>query len=169
MLGTCNLLVFGLPPGWRLLPGAFPPEADRWRVWDDTCWALEGRASFRALPPPTPGTGRPAAVEGRLEVRALPAAAAGTPPGMVTTLLAPAVALATVEDEGALAVGGHTARFASGTVAVGLGPWRRRRPAWVLTVPCDVTGRVLRLLLSGEQPAPVAEARAAVVAALRCH
>ena len=39
VFGTCNLVLLGVPAGWRLGDGAFPPEVDRWAVRDGISWA----------------------------------------------------------------------------------------------------------------------------------
>ena len=46
VFGTCNLVLLGVPAGWRLGTGAFPPEVDRWQVRDGVSWATAGRGHW---------------------------------------------------------------------------------------------------------------------------
>ena len=46
VFGTCNLLLLGVPAGWRLGDGAFPPDVDRWAVRDGISWATAARGHW---------------------------------------------------------------------------------------------------------------------------
>lgn len=51
LLGTTNLLVLNLPPGWRLQSGIQRPEVDARRVVGSVCWATQGAAHYFLKPP----------------------------------------------------------------------------------------------------------------------
>ena len=51
LLGTTNLLVLGLPPGWSLRNGLQQPEVDARRVVGSVCWATQGGAHYFLSPP----------------------------------------------------------------------------------------------------------------------
>lgn len=159
VMGTCNLVVLGLPAGWRLAPAGSPPEVDRWRVHGDVCWALEGRASFVAWGP-HPGGGA-ARLAGEVEVAPLGSRAA-------RRLADPALALQRVEATGVHERAGHAARWALGAVRRGLGPWTRWAPALALAVACPQTGRQLRVRWEGGEPRLLAAVQEAAGAVFRC-
>lgn len=159
VMGTCNLVVLGLPAGWRLAPAGAPPEVDRWRVVGDVCWALEGRASFVAWGPhPAGGTAR---LAGEVEVAPLGSRAA-------RRLADPAAALHRVEAVGVPELAGHGARWALGAVRRGLGPWTRWAPALALAVACPQTGRQLCVRWEGSEPRVLTAVQEAAAALLRC-
>ncbi|HEX6989571.1 MAG TPA: hypothetical protein VF282_08885 [Bacillota bacterium] len=66
IMGTCNLLIIGLPAGWRLGRGPFPPEVDHWRDFGGVTWAQVGRGSYEAIGPAGgPDRGAPGPAHGR--------------------------------------------------------------------------------------------------------
>ena len=68
VFGTCNLLVLGVPAGWRVRDGAFPPEVDRWRVRDGISWAVAGRGHWLLVGPGAGDPNRRARVEAFLDL-----------------------------------------------------------------------------------------------------
>lgn len=79
VFGTCNLLLLGVPAGWRLGDGAFPPEVDRWHVRDGVSWATAGRGHWWLAA--RTGTGGRAALRAELFLQVTPAGAVGAGPG----------------------------------------------------------------------------------------
>lgn len=160
VFGTCNLLVIGVPEGWKVADGPFPPEVDRWFVLDGVSWAVAGRGNWR-LAGPVPGEGaRRPVVDASLELR---------PAGPDDPPADPADVLARVAASGTRLMGGHEARWALGEVRRGIP--RRAHPALAVTITCGVTRRHLRLLL--EAPGPggfeVEQLLPALEAGIRCH
>lgn len=154
ILGTCNLLVIGLPPGWRVLDGSFPPEVDRWHLRGDVSWAVAGRGTWRLVAPA--GGGPRAVVDAALH---LAPARAGVPD--------PAADLWRVAASGAAVMAGHPARWALGEVRRGI--LRRPRSALAVALACPETGRTLRLLLEGAEPAYLRALLDPLAAGLACH
>lgn len=155
IMGTCNLLIIGLPAGWRLGNGPFPPEVDRWRPVDGINWALSGRGSFRAR--------RGAeGVEIRIHVEQ-----EGSRAG--AALSDPAGVLSQVGESGEYRLGDHAGRYALGRVDRGLGPWRSSQPALAVSLACPETARVIRLVAAADDEGMLREVLAATAAHLRCH
>lgn len=163
VMGTCNLVIIGLPAGWPVRSGRFPPEVDHWRPFGEVNWAVAGRGSFRALiPREHAGPSGNRLLEGRVEIER-----AGT--RAAAALLQPEGVLGRVSERGETQLGGHPARVARGAVARGLGPWRRWVPAAAVGLACPHTQRNLRILLETESEAALNEALAALTANLACH
>lgn len=171
MMGTCNLLVIGLPAGSRLRRGPFPPEVDRWRVVGDVSWATSGRTSFRAwLPGRGPGVAPPAGsaghawrlVEGRVEIEPLGTRAAGA-------LEDPARALASVHAQGTAILGGHEGRWAAGAVRRGGLLRPRPGPALAVSLACPGTRRQVRVIMEADAEEPLRTVLGHLEAALACH
>lgn len=159
VLGTCNLLVLGLPPGWRLVPAGAPPEVDRWRVLGDVNWALAGRVSFHAWGP-GPGGGR-SVLAGEVEVAPLGSRAA-------RSLGEVAAPLRRVDAAGERTLGAHPGRWARGAVRRGVGPWGRWVPALAVGVECPRTGRRVRVLVEADRAEVLPEVLDALAEHLRC-
>jgi len=54
LLGTTNLIVLNLPPGWLLRNGIQRPDVDARRVVGRYCWATLGAAHYYLIPPGGP-------------------------------------------------------------------------------------------------------------------
>ncbi|HEY8394269.1 MAG TPA: hypothetical protein VIK92_05700 [Thermaerobacter sp.] len=158
VFGTCNLLVIGVPDGWKVVDGPFPPEVDRWFVLDGVNWAVAGRGHWRLAGPVTGERGHRPVVDASLELRP---AAPGHPPAD------PALSLARVTASGTRPMGEHAARWALGEVRRGFP--RRARPALAVTIACEATRRHLRLLLEGPDPGDLESLLPALDAGIRCH
>ncbi|HEY8415115.1 MAG TPA: hypothetical protein VIK99_05015 [Thermaerobacter sp.] len=158
VFGTCNLLIIGVPEGWKVVDGPFPPEVDRWFVRDGINWAVAGRGHWRLAGPAAGDRGRRPVVDASLELRP---AGPGDPPGD------PARWLARVSASGTRPMGGHAARWAVGEVRRGIP--RRPRPALALAIACAATRRHLRLLLEGSEAGTLQSLLAALDAGIRCH
>jgi len=186
IMGTCNLLIVGLPGGWRVQAGPFPPEVDHWRDFGGVTWALVGRGSYRAYgPPAAPATGPgspagaspapPAAASpgaqapGRLQAAVLHVRVGRLEQGDAAALADARRALHRVHASGEAPFGGHPGTWALGEVAQGFGPWRRPLPALALGAACPSTGRAVQLLVE----CPSQEALEAMLEANRacwaCH
>lgn len=158
-IGSCNLLIIGLPTGWRLQKGPFPAEVDHWMINGEYCWATVGRGSYRFHAPQPEGRGWQT-LDARLHMER-----SGT--GAARSLAVPAAALATVAESGSMALGGHEARWALGAVRRGL----RRAPyaALAVSLECPETRRQVRLIVEGPDPAVLRRALTALSEALICH
>ncbi|MCG0239256.1 MAG: hypothetical protein L6E13_08570 [Firmicutes bacterium] len=159
LLGTCNLVLLPLPPGWRLVDGPVPPEVDRWLRRDGVAWATAGRGSYRVLVPGEGGAGRPGQALS-LEVRVGPVPGlevrvGGRPP------------LARVHAAGSGLLAGHPGTWALGEV--GRGFPRRFRPALWVDLECPETERRLSLFAEGAEPAVLERFLAALRAGPLCH
>ncbi|HEY8488415.1 MAG TPA: hypothetical protein VIL38_05025 [Thermaerobacter sp.] len=172
VFGTCNLLLLGVPAGWRLGDGAFPPEVDRWQVRDGISWATAGRGHWwLASRDGAGGDAAPRArVRAELFLSVVPAAPAGRGAVGAGTPPAAAQGLRRVAARGALELAGHRGWWAKGAVRRGFpGRWR---PARTLVLDCGATGRQLQLRLEAAAGCPEEEletAWQAILAAWRCH
>lgn len=165
VFGTCNLVLLGVPAGWRLADGTFPPEVDRWRVREGVSWATAGRGHWWLAARSGTGGGGRAALRAELFLSVAPAgpASAGAGPGR-------GYGLRRVDDAGSLELAGHAAWWAAGAVRRGFpGRWR---PARALVLECTETRRRLELRLEATPVGDEADLDAAwqaLLAQWRCH
>ena len=175
IMGTCNLLIVGLPAGWRLQRGPFPPEVDHWRDFGGVTWAQVGRGSYQAIGPALPpvperrradrtgpaqpaaphDTGRSSLVSAVLRItisRWRPdddrrrGVLTPAPARGVNDRLNAGLGLHRVTASGQSTLGGHPGTWALGEVTQGFGPWRRSVPALTLASACPATGRLVHVV-----------------------
>lgn len=159
IMGTCNLLIVGLPRGWRLQTGPFPPEVERWRDFGGVNWALAGRGFYRTF---RPGGGRSPAALLRVQVCRLDSREADA-------LADARRALAGVDTWGESPFHGHQGSWALGEVHQGFGPWRRPLPALAVGLACPATRRAVRLLVESESRDDLATLLEVNRACWACH
>ncbi|MFO7172545.1 MAG: hypothetical protein DIU70_006220 [Bacillota bacterium] len=190
LLGTCNLMLLPLPPGWRLVDGPAPPEVDRWLRRDGVAWAVAGRGSYRVLVAGEAGQpGQALSLEVRVEGRpregkggqGTPAVPGGGGPGSgghgnggpgASHWLRPGRGVRRPPLDQVLASGsgrldGHPGAWALGEV--GRGFPRRFRPALWVELDCPETERRLSLFAEGAEPAVLERFLAALRAGPLCH
>jgi len=165
MMGTCNLLVIGLPAGSRVQSGPFPPEVDRWRLRGEVNWATSGRTSFRAFVPSAGGS--PARrewlrVDGRVEIEPQGTRASAA-------LADPARVLSSVVRQGEVTLGGHPGRWASGTVRRGSLLRPEAAPALAVSVLCPGTRRRIRIIMEADAESTLEALLPHLEACLACH
>jgi hypothetical protein len=166
LIGTTNILLIGLPDGWRLLEGYGAPEIDLWTEYRERRWMSRGHAVYRLV---EPHPGRPGLVRCEVELAVEATPLEGTAAGGRTAMAAVGVPVA-------CKVGGHEGKCLYGTVRRGLFP-RRTVPALVLEWTCPQTRRRIRIALNAvpRRAAATAEVAdlervvAALVAAVKCH
>lgn len=158
VFGTCNLLVIGVPEGWRVVDGPFPPEVDRWFVQNGVSWALAGRGNWRMAGPAAGGDTRRAVVDLSLDLR---------PAGPDVLAEDPAPSLVRAGSSGIWQLDGHTARWARGEVRRGVP--RRSRPALAVTIGCPQTRRHLRLICEAAHAGDLETLLPALGSGIRCH
>ncbi|MFS8570659.1 MAG: hypothetical protein FWJ62_06510 [Thermaerobacter sp.] len=185
IMGTCNLLIVGLPDGWRVQMGPFPPEVDHWQDFGGVTWAQVGRSSYQAV-----GSGASALL--RVDIGRWHGAngahggagqrigigrrsgggrriGAGAAAGRFDNRFDPRRALHRVHDAGESALGGHPGAWALGEVRRGFGRWGKPVPALALTAACPSTGRVIRLLAEGPSRPVLEDVLEANLACWTCH
>ncbi|HYG60894.1 MAG TPA: hypothetical protein VD902_22680 [Symbiobacteriaceae bacterium] len=153
LIGTTNMLVTGLPEGWRLLEGYARPEVDEWTEYRDYRWVSRGQGVYLLV---EPHPEQPGLVRAEVEF----------------TVSASPTLVPTPGGE-PFAVGGHEGFRYQGSVPKGLLP-RRIMPALKVEWICPHTRRLLRIMLNGMPPAPldsVALGRllSQVAAGVQCH
>lgn len=153
LMGTTNILVIGLPGGWRLLDGYAHPEVDTWSEFRDRRWMSRGQGTYR-LAEPHPG--QPGLVRSEVEFSIY------TSPTMTVAL-----------GGEPLKICGHTGVCFQGTVPKGLFP-RYNVPAITVEWACPETQRLIRLVVNGlpkamvERPA-LRRLMDEVLAGVQCH
>lgn len=134
MLGTTNLLVLSLPPGWRIREGIGAPEVDARTLHAGRAWGTAGQAHYVLWgEPPSPQHAAP-----RLELNVHLYPAGSRPEGP------PAPAFTRIDAEGDTELGGHRARYILGTIRHGLFGRERRSALWACAL-CAETERWLSL------------------------
>jgi hypothetical protein len=152
LLGTTNLLITGLPAGWRLLEGYAHPEVDEWTEYREVRWVSRGHGVYRLV---EPDPGRPGMVRCEVEfsVSAVPATGHGG-------------------EGGGPVVCGHQSSVWPGTAKKGLLP-PRNVPALTLEWVCSHTRRRLRVVLNllphGGTVADLERLLVSLTDGMRCH
>jgi hypothetical protein len=164
VMGTCNILIIGLPLGWRVVGGFARPEVDRWMDYRRARWATAAMAPYKL-------------VEAHPEDRSLARAEVDllvsvSPPRPLQATNG----LAEVADSREEEVYRHDGAWARGAVTRGFLP-SRRVPALHLEWSCEYTGRRIRLELAANlrarQPTATGEDLTRLLEAikqgLQCH
>ena len=157
VFGTANIVIVGLPRGWRTTPGWTKPDVTRWQVFGSKSWATEALGTYWILVPPDVGEQGRGAPRRERGLRGSSAAGWASLPAMVRT-----------GRSGEADAAGHAVPWQLGEIQRRL--WLRQTQIPALTVgwQCQRTQRSLELLFTGGTPTHLA-ALVPALGALRCH
>lgn len=141
IIGTFTFAFVSLPDGWVVRKGS-PPDIEFTTKLGNLGWVLEGSGSFYAV---NVVTGQIVEIDVSCKKKRNPSLRGGEP---------------------TIRVSGHEASWSTGHEKAGL---IRRRELEVLrvTVPCDVTGRLVKISFSGQRDGIGSMEK--LVGLVRCH
>lgn len=134
VLGTTNLLVLSLPPGWHIREGIGAPEVDARTIYAGRAWGTIGRAHYVLWGEAPDAQHAPPRLELDLRLQHADSRSGPPEPPIFTR----------IETEGETELGGHSARYLLGDIRHGLFGRERRTALWVCA-HCDETERWLAL------------------------